>query len=268
MNYYYYKEAGVNAIGKALSEVYFNIPLEILNLGFNDIPQGVISGLDEAIMTRVIRPRVLIDCNLLGGREVYIPLNRCNITHYGNGVSSEYLIDVPKALTANKSIVSALGLFGTAVTPTNGMHVNTQLTQALQNQMNIGSMPPVIATARLEIVGENKVLVEDPTATFIAGSLKCVVENNDNLSNISPRSYIDFARMVVIAVKAYIHNYLIVKMGKGYIYNGHELGVVTDIINDYSSANDEYATYIKEVWTKVSFCNDKTGLRNYIVGMI
>jgi len=258
----------MNPINKAIAEVFFNIPREVLNICFTDAPQGVVSSVDEAIMLRVIRPRVMVDCNLLGGIEINVDLSKCNVYTHGHNMQTEYLIEVPKTLTGNKSIVTPIGILGTPVRPMNGLSVNTPLTQALSDQMSIGVMPPVITTSRLELVGENKVLVTDPSMRIVSGSLKCVVENNENLSNISPRSYNYFSTMVVLAVKAYIYNSLVVKMGKGYIYNGHELSIVTDLINEYASANEDYNIYIVETWAKVALMNDRNAYRNIIAGMV
>jgi len=69
-------------INKALDEIKFRIPKQILDLifvqrtnvwGNTNWKNNVIS-IDECIMSTVIRPRVLVDCNLVGGAEVFIPL--------------------------------------------------------------------------------------------------------------------------------------------------------------------------------------------------
>jgi len=203
----------------------------------------------------------------VGGVEIYINLDSCAIYDYSTPHSNEMVIDVPKVVTNGRSIITALGLFmwiRGSVIPTTG----SELHGALASQMNGVVGAAAISTARLELVGENKVLVINPNAALYGGRLKCVVENNKNLSNISPRSYQAFAELAVLGIKAYIHNHLVVKLGKGYIYNGHELGIVTDLISEYSSSNEEYRTYLKDVWTKVAFHNDKDRLGNHIATML
>ena len=257
----------MNALTKALSEVYFNIPIDILKLAFSDTNANQVISMDETILARIVRPRVLVDCNLVGGEEIYVSTELCKIIDYSNTYNLEYLIDVPKRVTAGRSIMSAIGLFSG--------HYNTKETSgegAFGNaaaQM-MTSVDPAIAigTARLELIGENKILVTDPEYAIIGGYVKCVIENASNLSNISPRSYLYFSKLVVLAVKAYIHNQLIVRMGKGYIYNGHELSIVNDIITNYESANEDYSEYLQSTWRVVAYHNDKDRLANHINGMI
>jgi len=257
----------MDAISKALSEVHYNIPMEILDLGFNDNPAHVNLSIDEVILSRVIRPRILTDCNLVGGIESYIELARCAIYDYSTFTVKEYVISVPKSITGGKSIITPIGLLIYNTIGSNE-YPSGDVSPELVSAMNAAAMPANMSTARLELVGENEVLVMEPAISFMDGVLKCVLENNTNLSNINPRSYLSFSEMVVLGVKAYIYNHLIVKLGKGYIYNGHELGIVNDIISDYSTTGEEYRDYLNNTWSKVAFHNDKNRLGNLITGMI
>ena len=256
----------MNAINKAISEVYYHIPSEILNLCFNDNPASAVVSIDDAMLTRVIRPRVLSDCNLVGGIETYIPANSCYVTDYSKEYIKEYIIEVPKHVIHNKNIISVLGLFS-LVTQQTRMDNGNAITSAASDLLRSISPETRISTSRLELVGNNKILVTDPNVWFVNGVIKCVVENSYNLSNLSPRSYIQFSQLVILAIKAYIHNYMIVKLGQGYIYNGHELGIVNDTINNYESANDEYREYLSTTWSKVAYHNDQTRLTNFISGL-
>jgi len=258
----------MNAISKAMSEIYYNIPKEIISLAFNDNQAQSAISMDEMIMNRVIRPRVKVDCNLLGGVETYIRVAVCKITDYSTNYGREYLIDVPKTATNNRSIVTALSLFfNTASVNYNSGHTDP-LVNASSKQLTIAEQPSMVTTSRLEVVGENKVLVSDPSVYFGSGTLKCVVENDDNLSNISPRSYIAFSNLCVLATKAYVYNYLSIKMGSGYIQSGHELGVLNDVISDYSGAAQEYQEYLITTWRSVMLHNDSDRLNNFISGLV
>ena len=257
----------MNAISKAISEVYYSIPPEILNIGFSDNPTYAMHSLDDTIVNRVIRPRVMVDCNLVGGVQIYVNLDICGITDYSNDIVREYLITVPKAATNNRSIVSAISLMSNRIGSALVGSADA-LTAGLRDNVNAVAPSVPVATARLEIVADNKVLVTDPAVRYLTGSLKCMVENSETLSNISPRSYIYFSNMVVLAVKAFIYNTCIVKLGRGYIESGHELNIVNDIIADYASANQDYRDYVKDTWATVAFHNDSDRVSNYINGMI
>jgi hypothetical protein len=257
----------MNAISKAMSEIFFSIPKETLQLAFNDNPAYGLRSIDETIMSRVIRPRVLVDCNLVGGVEVYIPVNGCRVDNYLTPYLAEYVITVPKSLTGNRSIITALGLI---VNRSLVGHTakSTELSSLMDKQMTAVSPPTMIATSRMELIGENMILIADPSMWFVDGSLKVIVENSDNLSNISPRSYLQFSKLVILATKAYIHNQLIIKIGKGYIQNGHELSVINDTVADYSSANTDYNEFITTTWAKVAYHNDPNRISNFITGLI
>jgi len=131
----------MNAISKAMSEVYYNIPMEIINLGFNDNPAYAAHSIDETIMSRVIRPRVLVDCNIVGGVEMYINLMYCKIFDYSTNYGNEFLIEVPKQVTNNRSIISVLSIFYN--NSSFGMENNTgsELAPVLMKQLRSASPP-------------------------------------------------------------------------------------------------------------------------------
>lgn len=253
----------MGAINKAIADVYFSIPIEILNIAFNDTIAPTNPSMDDIILSRVIRPKVLVDCNLVGGVTQYIDIGNCFVHDYTNAISYEFIVDVPKKLTGGRSIISAIGLF-TSMPSIHSIKQGSPVTGQIGRMMNNTAPPTPMATARLELVGENKVLVVDPVYHIFGGSLKCVIENADDLSNITPRAQPMFSKLVLLAVKAYIYNNLVVRLGKGYIYNGHELGIVTDLINDYSSALADYNEYLDTVWSKVAYHTDKQRLSSFI----
>lgn len=259
----------MNVITKALSEVGYSIPLEVLELAFkeNSARLNQTISLDEKMMNKVIRPRVLVDCNLVGGVQVVIPIDNCLVEY---GTNNEAIITVDKNLTNNKSILSALSIVantsqnlgGVANNPSGAyMSAATQVINGLDD-LNLTQ------TSKLELIADNKILVEEYGMGFINGSLRCMIENSSNLSNISPRSSPKFSKMVIYAVKAYIHNKLLVNLGKGYLYNGHELGVIKEVIDSYSDSNELYTEYLNNTWKEVAFMNDTMSHDRFIKSML
>lgn len=258
----------MNVITKALSEVGYAIPLEIIQLAFRENTPRLNKtiSLDEMIMNKVIRPRVLTDCNLVGGIQAIIKLDRCTIEY---GINNEAIVTIPKTLTNNKKLLSVLGLVsnitqnvGGAVNASSGAYMS-----AASNVVNALNDLNLIQTSRVELIGDNKVLIEEYSMQFVNGAIRCMVENSSNLTNISPRSIPKFTKMVTYAVKAYIYNIMRVRMGKGYIYNGHELGVIKDIIDEYSDSNELYMEYLEKTWKEVAFMNDSMSYDRFIKGM-
>jgi len=257
------------AITKALSEVQFGIPLEILQLAFreNSAKVNTAYSLEEIITNRVIRPRVLVDANIVGGIQTTIPLSECLIEYVDN---YEAIITVPKSSTNNKAIITALNIVsnmrGNVATGITGGP--SSLLDAAAGMMDGLDNLDIVQTSRLEVIAENIILVQEFNLPITTGMIRVVVENDTNLNNISPRSYISFSKLVVLAVKAYIYNIMVVRLDKGYLYSGHDLGVIKDIIDGYSDANEMYLEYLEGKWKKVAFMNDDVSKDRFIKSML
>lgn len=260
----------MNAISNALSEVKFSIPMDILNaafifnVGFNDSNTSI----DDRMLNMVVRPRVLVDCNIVGGIETVIDLSNLN----GRSVDNTSIVyHIPKEMLNGKSIVSVLSVAGGAGSYSNSMQ-NSGLSMMndfslagarVQNSMSSSGIPQ---TARVELIGENTVMVQGDT--FGLNTMRVVVENNVNLSNINPRSYGTFSKLVVLAVEAYIHNTLIINMDKAFLHGGHELGSFKEYVDGLSDSNELYKTILREEWMKVAFMNDSTRYSRFLKLMV
>lgn len=261
----------MNAIQKALSEIKFNIPAEILNIAFIErspyINRSI--SLDERILNSILRPRVFTDINLIGGITVYIPINYDYISTVAPG---EHIVKIPKSVTNNRSIVSPLVIVsnigsynGNMSTPAYGRVQD--LTQVAGHMLNSIVKDSPIQTARLELIGENTLLVQDPDMFLYNCTLKCVIEHDANMSSIHPRNYLAFSKLCILGTKSYIHNHLKVKLDQGYIYGGHELSTITDIVDNYADAEEMYQEYLHTTFRQIEFMNQPDNMNNFIKGM-
>ena len=257
----------MNAITYAINNIRFNIPIEVLRLSFGE-PEGVFSGavgLDELITTRVIRPKILVDCNLVGGVSRQILVSQCKVRRIPGG----WVITVPKELTDGRSIINVTDLLSGVTRPPGtphrgGLPPTSNPLVAVPDMLN---PPMVIPTTRLELLADNIVLVKTDVQIINNGVLNCNIENDNNLNNISPRSYTPFAKLVLLGVKAYIHNTLTIRLGEGYIYNGHELGIIKETIDNYADAHEMYQDFLENTWSKIAYMNDKNKMSNYIASI-
>ena len=254
----------MNAIQKALSEIKHTIPPEVLQIGFveNFNRTNQVTSIDDRILNSVIRSRVMVDANLVGGNTIQIPIAEC---YTSSTIYNEYVITVPRELTGYKSIVavhSLLSMTGIASTLPN-YNTSGLITQAYHMYNSLATMN-VIQTNRLELIGENVILVQDPTLTLFNAVLKCVIEYDKNMSDLHPRYMRDFAKMCILAVKAYIYNNFKVKLDQGYIYAGHELGSITDIIDGYSDAEEMYQEFVMTVFQKIAYMNESKNMSRFI----
>lgn len=272
----------MNVLIKAVQEIKFTIPPEVLQIGFveNYNRPNVVTSLDDRILNSVLRSRVLVDLNMVGGIPARIPIQNTNIRQVLGNYSSniyggEWIIEVPKHLTRGRSIISVINLINGINIANNaygGIVGSTVSNSVLLNQgakmfhSLAGEVP--IQTSRLELIGENTVLVLDPIFQLFYGILQVYLEYDQNLNNLHPRYSHPICQLCILAVKSYIYNNYIVKLDKGYIYGGHELSRITDIIDSYSEAESEYQENLHTVTKKVLHMNDSYNSSRYIAQMV
>ncbi len=269
----------MNAISQSLQEIKFHIPMQVLQKAFLDTSYLGYNNysIDDAITTHVLKGKVLPDCNLLGGQTVIIDLAQCYVNAYEVGAN---IITVPKNLTGGRSIVSVISVVhvtqgmlamlagggaGPGFTNTNmdsqgccNANNGSAVTTAITNLYNVGNNLPVISSAVVEILGENVVHVRNlPIGVKVGMALICVVANDENMSNIQPRSVYDFKKLCVLAAKAYIYNKLIVNLDVGEFKAGASLGVIKSIVESYSDSAQMYDDMLRQKWVKIAYTNDK-----------
>lgn len=252
----------MSAIGKAIDEVKFRIPRPVLETVFikraerwRQTPMSI----DEHILNEVVRPRVMVDCNLCGGTEVFIPLDGVPVER-GNDYTSVYRI--PKNKTQNRTILSVLNITFSDPTKVSSYGVaagaqNSMMMQIGQSVMDAMGSIPVTSTAYVQLIAENTVMVRDTVVLPANIYLRCVLANDENMSHIQLRSYRAFSKLVEYAVKAYIYNEYVIPMDMGELHGGQALGRFKEIIDSYADAEELYQTYLNEKWEKISFMNDR-----------
>lgn len=250
----------MGAIQKAIQEVKFAIPEEILNeiflkREFGRTPLPV--SLDTMIREKVIDARVMVDCNLLGGTQVELPLASVQPMQVDN---YKTIYQIPMSLTQNRVISKVLSLTMANSTMLNSSYMGvegySQILEAAKGMMASQAGIPIVSTAYIRLIAENTVLVSDYMSLPRTAFLRCFLENDNEYSQLNPMTYPHFSQLVELAVKAYIYNKGRIQVGMGQLVGGMELGVFRETIDGYSDANEMYKTYIKEVWTKVMIMDD------------
>lgn len=260
-------------LGRLVGRGAFDIPKQIIEVGFRDewLDRSSPQTLESKILNWVIKERVIRDMDLVHGEEILIDLSE--IHPY---TSDDYaqIYNIPPELTNNREIVCVSSVsyvpFGQVVGHRGGSNlamvpmVSNDLVTASSQLMNSVSAIPNMSTARADLVGYNVVRVTDRQRLQIAYVLRCFVTNDDYLANIVPRAYPDFAKLCILAVKAYLYNKLIVTMGDHFLQRGQELGVFKQVIEGYESANDDYHTFLREVWQGVAHHLDEDNFTRYL----
>lgn len=250
------------ALTKAIDEVKFRIPRQILETVFSqpsvNWKQKPVP-VEESILSLVVRPRVLVDCDLVGGTEVFISLEGI-VPDRPEDYLSVYRI--PKTLTQNRSILSVLNISFNDPTRIAGhmavaQHQATAMLQAGAAMMDAHSPMPMTSTAQVQLIGENVVMVRDTVLLPDNVFLRCRLANDSQLSHLQLRSYRAFSKLVELAVKSYIYNQYVVQMDMGQIKGGMMIGKFKEIIDGYADSEELYQTYLSEKWEKISFMNDQ-----------
>lgn len=253
----------MSAINKALSHIKYVIPREILQVVFiNRLYKYNVNpiSIDESILSQVIRPRVLVDCNLIGGQEAYINLD---------GVPQERTNDytvvfrIPKTVTDGRSINSVLNI--TMTDPTRlSSYAMTNQCQATplmlmgQAVMDALGPTPITSTAYVQLIAENTVMVRD---TFILPAncyLRCILAMDEDMNHIQLRSYPVISKLIEYAVKSYIYHKYIIEMDVAELQGGHNIGRFKEVIDSYADAEENYQDYLTNTVQKVLYMNDSS----------
>lgn len=263
---------------KACDEVKAKIPLELLTEAFkDDVVNWRVApvSLDTRMMNKVIKARVLVDADLVGGVQGIIWLDGL-VPRYADQWSVVY--EIPAERTSNREIMSILSIsnlptatqsgnmgIGVGVVNPNSMN---DVMSAGQRVMDSHSNIPVVSNATCDLIGYNTVLIRDQVHMTAAYQLRCMLANDNKMSNINPRSYLNFAQLVVWAVKAYIYNKLVIRVDQAYLSGGQELGAFKTKMDEYADSENEYQTFLKEVWMPTAFMNDQPTHTRYLKAML
>jgi hypothetical protein len=272
----------MNAITKAIEEIHYSIPIEVLYAGFTvDEPPELVNftSLSEKIRSKCIKPRVLVDANIVGGVHIIVPISAVAPSFW-----AEYytVYKIPAELINNREIVSALNLVFIPYNQTVGpnMAVNSINTITIYGNYQPATMSTadrigtahqdigILTNTHIELIGYNTVAIYQNYMALTNYGLRCLVSNDEDLNNISPRSYKAFAKLAILAVKSYIYNKLIVKLNMGYLHGGQELGQFKAIIDSYEGAEEEYNRVLKEEWMAVAAMNDTANYQRILKTMI
>lgn len=242
-----------NPIEIALTRIKSVIPAEILEYAFQkrELYQEVYP-IDQMILDKVIRYRVLKDMNISGGLHKYIPLRREYLEKLERTkddfrmITGPYgLYRIPPEARENRPITEVISVeyYGSYYGhgPTNFSYpngINYQgLSWSILESHTLGSSPP-----KPTVILESGDLVKMiPAAhSHLLWVLNCRLAFDDDLTNLNSSAINPFADLCVIATKAYIQKTVVIPMDKAYIQGGYALGKFGSIIESYSSAEQEY----------------------------
>lgn len=274
----------MNPITKAINEVKYRIPKAILEKVFIDgsryYRSTMAASIDEQIETLVLRPRVLVDCNLIGGQLDLVPLDGLT---FERPLQYTTVIHIPGSRLHGRTINSALNvsffnsaaIAGYAAAGVMGMGQfaggtssygtdNSAAMGAAAGVMSAFDKIPMVSTSRVKLIAHNTICIYDGVNIPANSYLRCILSYDDQMSSLPMRAYKHFSQLVEYAVKAYIYNELVINLDQGELVYGQTIGVFKTIVESYADANQNYADFMRDSMEAVLFMSDENQYLRYV----
>jgi hypothetical protein len=237
----------MNPIDYAVSYIKRYIEPEILAMVFKS--DNGFTSIDDMIKMNVIYPIVMVDINMIGGERVIIRLEDTEVIENRDDGT---IIRVPLELTDHRPILNVISVYdATRLAENSGFGAE---------QGRVSSF----SSSRYKVLGKNVIYIKNLISTLYNYVMECNVMYDRNFSENKPENNKLFGELCLQACKNYIHKELNISLSKGSIYYGHDLSIIRSIIDDYSSAKDEYDRLVDERLDVMVFTNDDRRMDEYI----
>lgn len=270
----------MNAIQHGLAAIRKAIPIEILEDCFllrEDFNRALPVSLESRIRQEVILNWVLPDLKIHYGVSTKIPLHLAKLTITGDpSTGYQGVYEFNKKDLNGRGIVSALSVtFGTrySALPYPSMSTYNRgssgiIASATNHLANSIDNANVTTISRVTLINETAIMIRHNVAPYPYGFAEVILEMDDSLSNIRPVSIPHFNKLIVLACKAYIYNRMSIKLDRGKLHAGQELGEYKNQIDNYRDALEQYEELLSEKTTKILMMNDEETMTDYIRSML
>lgn len=266
----------MNAIQHALNELKHRIPPQVLQFAFTSPMlqedqwsrrHAPLLSLDHIIRDKVIQGRIMPAINLTTGQRINIPIT---------GLLQEYqpdmtvVMQIPKAKTQGRTITCCFGLVsGSPIGSLGGNFYGSQsgITDSVRAVMQSRGPVPQVVDQNVQVVGDNVLWLRAPVRQSGFLYLDCLLETDQNLSNMPPASWKQFAKLVEFASKAWIYNNSIIPMDQAQLSGGMSIGRFREVIDSYADANELYEEQLT-IWEKVFHLTDPISHQQHVQGLV
>jgi len=242
---------------KALDDIEDEIGPQILKAFFEKADFYLCSSpvnMRTRIQEEIIERRVLVDMDIVGGTEAYIPLDHPSVTVEAiDHLTTMY--QVPSEMTQNRPIRQIysvhFGILNYSVATGVLRSPESALGGELRKVMDSALRTPPAATSYINLINHNTFIVKYTYLPFTNAFLRCRLGNDEALTFIRPQAILDFAELCLLATQAYIYSQHQIAIGQAYLSGGQELGAFGDRVNQWSDKWTEYRAKLK-VWKNVA----------------
>ncbi len=248
----------VNAMDLALTEIHFSIPYKLLELTFKNPNFGYQISIDEAIMTQVIRARVLKHCNLVGGKykeiilrpDFWVPTQPEKAALVQNiGQFSIYRIPPEERdflPIVDVSEIEWPGVQNGYGMPYAGYYSGNSLGNAARKMLDAQTFRSTPPKPTVELLSGDLIRLNPSQHSNIQWVLNCRLEYDKDAINMNQAAAKVFAKLCVAAVKSYIYRQLIVTIDQAFIETGYEISVIKSLVEEYKDAEEKFEELLEE----------------------
>ena len=228
------------------------------------------TSVDAVIRDTIIDAWVGADVNLVSGVETTIPLN---------GLPHEWvdlwnvIYRIPKSVTGGRNITAVYAItLGTqnAIGYSNlGDYGKSSLVDAGAGLLAAAAPLPAVSSAKVELIGNNVILVNDTRALSSYLHLRCQLTHEQDFANIPKAYWPVFFELCCLAAKAHVYNTMIIRLDEGALKSGGSLGRIREKVDEMADAETQYKEYLNDKWKVNSHMADKEKYRrtlSYAVG--
>ena len=251
----------MNFVQYMANTIQTHIPLEILDLALHrNINQ---SYRQQQSTTKLIQdlmlPKLKVDLSLSRGVELEVQISDTQVVFNDE---SNVILYLPDSILKGRPIMSAMTILNTdSIQSFNDNSTIPGLYHTLHDR-TIGRYD-AHAQVEMEVVSGNEILIKNVDA-ITTGILRVVVAYDENMSEVTPRYYMELSKLAILRAKMYIYITMVVKINKGSVYYGQELPVVESIISEYADSASEYIDEVNINGSKLLFMNDEDSYTDFI----
>lgn len=244
----------------ALNRLTSRIPRQILELVFFPAEEHKTTdatNLNSRIREKVIDTFVMTDLNNAGGKAIELDVQQSWMRILSPALC---IIDVPKNVTQNRRIISALNSsFGINMVNNAAIGIANQGNQYLNSAnrvFNSAKPPPYVGTADINVIGNNQLEIRNFVSLPVRIRGLVRIEYSRDFNELRNMYWKDFAELVELAVKSYCYSNMIVPMDRAEIQGGMEMGRLSSKVEEWSDAAETYDDYLRERWNRILTLND------------
>lgn len=252
--------SATSPIENALNRLVMRMPRQILELAFfpsEDHRTTDATNLNQRIREKLIEPIVMTDLNNAGGVALQLDIQQSWMTMISPVVT---IVDVPKNITQNRRITSALnasfGINGINTAAYGTTNQGSQVLNAASRVFNSAKTPPYVGTPDIRVMGNNQLEIRNFVSIPVRVRGLIRIAYSRDFTELRNFYWKDFNELVELAVKAYCYNNLLADMDRAFLQGGVEMGRLSSKIEEWSDSQETYDDYLRERWNRILILND------------